>query len=265
MSSNLACLGFAHGTMSDFQKEMGAVLQFAVPLGSAGGLDVLRWEDPSGARVVFGLDADRRVVDLLPSFAGAPGVRLAECRPVGDDVVTGMVVDDEGEQTTSMAFELEQRRGLAADASWSGRAAVTAFANDVAFFADPSAFAASRWSLLDRDAEDAGPDGDRMRMAEESFLSWGAFGMEGVDPVAQARLNGTVVAADWRRNSFTGIDFLHARVSCLGFEVDLVAERAGDDLPEPGAIVATECFLSASAEGIPLNGPRARRKRWFRR
>lgn len=70
MSSDLSCVGLAAASR-ELAELVSAVLPHAVLTGHGGGVDVLRWQDPSGARLVLGV-RDRQLLDLLPSFAGAP-------------------------------------------------------------------------------------------------------------------------------------------------------------------------------------------------
>jgi hypothetical protein len=68
-------------------------------------------------------------VHLLPSFAGAPGARLADVRAVNDDVAIASVIDEFGEVSTILAVELEQRRLLDANSQpVNGEASVVALA-----------------------------------------------------------------------------------------------------------------------------------------
>lgn len=73
-----------------------------------------RWEDPSGSRLVLGIQ-DGQLVDLLPSFASHPGSQLAGVSALNPEVAAADVVDDEGETLTRMAIELDERRLLSAD------------------------------------------------------------------------------------------------------------------------------------------------------
>ncbi|OZB82145.1 hypothetical protein [Microbacterium sp. 13-71-7] len=271
MASHLSCIGFEFGDRTEFETVVGRLAARGYSLGAADGVEVVRWEDPSGARLVLGR-RQGEYVDLLPSFAGSAGVNVARCRALSDEVVLADVVDADGEQITTMAFELEQRRALVG--GWSGLAAVTAFGMETQFFADEDEFAASPKSLLD---PDDGPDepapahaveyGLRWppRMAAESFISFGGFGDH---PVAEARLNGTVLRAARRRNTETGRRFLAARVGCLGFEVDLVTEWDAAPAPVVGSIAAVGAFLVASIDSLAFDeGPRAamprRRRPWM--
>ena len=109
MASNLACIGLEMADANAFNDLVSAVLPQAAPLGPVGDIEILRWEDPSGARLIFGV-RQGSVVDFLPSLSSHSGIRLGDLAPANDDVVTAKIVDDDGEQVTSAAFELEQRR-----------------------------------------------------------------------------------------------------------------------------------------------------------
>ncbi|ARJ03884.1 hypothetical protein B5808_00515 [Cnuibacter physcomitrellae] len=261
MTSTLGCIGFDSAGRAELLTTVGRLAHSARPLGTADGVEVLRWEDPSGARLTFDRLRDR-LVAFVPSFAGRPGVLLRNCRTVGTKVVVGDVLDSAGAQMTVMGFELEQRRALATDEQWSGTAAVTGFARTAEFFDDRTAYSRSPYSLLDPATADdeVAPEHQldtvrkrTERMAAESFIPWGLFG-DGTDPSAEARLNGTVVEATLRRNTVTGTRFLSARVTCMGFEIDLVAAWDRDEPPTPGSIVAAELFLIASIDSLTFEG-----------
>jgi hypothetical protein len=239
----------------------------ATQLGTSGDVEVFRWEDPSGARLVFGVSAGS-VIDFVPSFAAQPGVNLRSLRVLNEDVIAADVVDDDGEQTTALAFELEQRRATLD--SWAGRAAMTAFAPGAEFFADEQDFAASPSSLVDPDAD---PGSERpaefrergvpwpMRMAPESFISYALFAQP-EDAQAQARMNGVVTDVQTRTNVLTGESFLVCRVRLLGSEFDLVTVLPEGVQPAPGYVVAGYVFLVASIEDLAFPKPK---RRLFRR
>ncbi len=102
------------------QQLVNTALTSAQRLGERDGITVLRWQDLSGARLVMGV-RDGKLLDLLPSFAGTPGVRLASIRAANDDVAIADVVDEQGEQLTMLALELEQRRFLSRVGPAAGR------------------------------------------------------------------------------------------------------------------------------------------------
>ena len=117
MASNLSCIGLSTSSESELSALLNVVLPQSRRLVSRDGVETYRWQDTSGARLVVGMRGSE-LVDFLPSFAGRPGVLLADCRPLNADVVTAAVVDEAGEQTTAMAFEVEQRRMIAPDQPW---------------------------------------------------------------------------------------------------------------------------------------------------
>jgi hypothetical protein len=272
VASNLSCIGFAADGAAPIEDLLRTVLPASEPVGRQDGVDVFRWEDASGARLVISL-RDGEVLDLLPSFAGRPGVRIADCHPLNADVAGAQVVDEDGEQTTAMAFELEQRRALAGRAPVAGIASVIALGHDVSVHADEAAFAASPRSLMNRYAEAEDPPARASelglpwppRMAAESFISYGVWG-EPEQAEAYARLNGTVLAAEQRRNSLTGADFHVCRVRTMDFEVDLLLDaRDHPEPPAPGQVVAATPYLVASIESLGFGTDEAPKRRWFGR
>jgi hypothetical protein len=183
-------------------------------------------------------------------------VRLSDLRVLNADVVAADVVDPEGEQVTAMAFELEQRRAFSG--TWSGRAAIVAFAPDAEFFPTEEDFAASASSLLDPDAdldEEAPPSVQDqgmpwpLRMASDSFISYALFA-DPADAEAIARVNGIVTSAELRTNDLTGDAFLACRISSLGSELDLVTVPPAGFLPRAGSVVAATAFLVASIDAL---------------
>ena len=230
MSSNLACVGLAVDDIDQLNDLVRSVLPASRILGRSGSLEVVRWEDPGGSRLVLRL-RNGQVEAFLPSFAGSVGVRLAGLVPIHEDVWAASVVDDEGEQQTSIAVEIEQH-GLFARRRAASAASLVALGNDVAVFADESAFAASDASRMGGDGEvDTEPPPlvlDRgwpwpPRMAPESFISHGVFA-EPSDAEARATLFGTVLHAETRTTLATGQTFVVARVRTIGMEVDLCLE-----------------------------------------
>lgn len=254
MSSNLGCIGLAVADHDELARLAAAVLPDAVFIGRGGRVDVLRWEDPSGARLILGL-REQEIIDLLPSFAGRPGARLANIRPSGREVVFADVIDEDGEQCTAMATELEQRRQLPDTSGLGdGLTSVVALGTDVSVHADADAFAASDASLLGSPDEAREPPAHFVergwrwppRVAAESFFSYGVFASKG-EPQAYARLAGTVVHAERRTVRQTGQGFTVARVRTTGFEVDLcMAATEHPHPPAPGSIIAGTVFLVAS-------------------
>ncbi|WP_139307184.1 hypothetical protein [Micromonospora pattaloongensis] len=257
MTSNLDCIGLGVDDHAGMDRLVSIALRGAERLGQAGGVSVLRWQDPSGARLILGVRGNE-VTDLLPSYAGEPGARLANVRAVNEDVVVADVLDEDGQQVTMLAAELEQRRLLPATGTVGGPACVVALGVDVTVWADDDAFAASDASLLG-DGDEPGEAPPHVveqgwpwppRMAAESFISYGVFG-EPEQARAYARLNGRVLRAQRKTVAVTGREFVAARVRTAGFEVDvcLPADATGE-VPRAGSVIAGTVFLVASLPGV---------------
>lgn len=252
MASNLACVGLGVESEDDLLALVNSVLPHATLLGRADGTDVVRWEDPSGVRLVVGV-SPQGVVDLLPSFAGTARLRLHGLRMVNDEVAVAAVVDDDGEQLTSMAVEVEQRRLLVADQPLDVDASIVALGNAVTVFRDSEDFERSDASLLSPESRDEEPPphvAERglkwpPRVAAESFFSYGVFQDPG-EAEASARLSGTVVAAEARQVSHTGNGIIVAHVRGPGFDVTLCLDHGEHpEVPPAGAVVAGTVFLTA--------------------
>ncbi|HEV3364819.1 MAG TPA: hypothetical protein VG795_11910 [Acidimicrobiia bacterium] len=202
MPSTLACVGLAVPDEEALGRLLNDVVPHAARLGHVDGVEVLRWDDPSGARLVLGLRGGE-VVDLLPSFADEPTARLASIEFVSEEVATAAVLDDSDEQVTAMALDLEGWRLLRrSPPEGPASASVVALGVDVAVFDDEAAFAASSASLLTPDdSGDEAPPPEYVergwtwppRMAAESFLSYGVFAPP-EEATLHARLAGTVVS-----------------------------------------------------------------------
>lgn len=258
MASNLECVGLAVADRGQFGRLVESALAGAELVGVRGGVSVYRWQDLSGARLVIATRGGE-VVDLLPSFAGAPGARLADVRAVNDDVAVAAVVDEAGEVTTMLAVELEQRRLLDGTSEpIAGEASVVALGVDVSVHADEEAFAASDASLLSPGGDSGEPPAHVVeqgmpwppRMGAESFISYGVFGPP-EQAQAYARLHGTVLEARPLTAEATRQSFIAARVRTVGFDVDLcIPATAGVDPPRAGNVVGGEVFLVASMPGL---------------
>lgn len=235
-------------------------------LGRVGGVDVRRWEDPSGARLVYDLRRGK-VTGFLPSFAAVPGARLAGIRFAADEVATAGVIDGDGEQVTGMTLELEQHLLLRTrGAPTSGRAAIVALGVDVAVFDDAAAFEGSPASLMsDKDLDPDDPPARYIelglawppRMAAESFMSYGMFAPDD-EATAHARLAGTVIESDTRTVIQTGQRFVAARVTSVGFEATVCFPAGETTLPpRPGNIIHGTVFLVGDLD-LPPTAPHRR-------
>jgi hypothetical protein len=263
VSSTLACVGLAVKNQDELQSLLERIGPRAQELGRVGRLRVLRWQDPSGARLVLGVtDAD--VPDLLPSFAGSIHARLADLRMVNDDVVVAAVVDETGEQLTSAAFEVEQRRLLLGQTVGQASAAIAALGVEVEVFDSTASFEESDASLLGGESSESEPPAEYVekgwkwppRVAANSFFSHGVFS-EGDAATAHARLSGVVRSSERRIVAETGQEFVVAVVETVGFEVTVCLEGSAHLDPIVGGVISGTVFLVASLDDVPA--PRASR------
>jgi hypothetical protein len=269
VASNLSCVGLGVADASELDSLVDRVLPRAVEIGRLGDLRVLRWEDPSGARLVLGVSSGA-LNDLLPTFAGVPRTALRGLTMANHDVAVAAVVDDTGEQLTSAAIEIEERRILPPHGSGDYRAALVALGVDVSVFASAEAFEESDASLLS--GEDSGsPPPDHFveqgwqwppRIAASSFISYGVFGDE-AHASAHARLSGIVAGAERRVVQETGQAFIAAVASTAGFDVT-VCLADGAVMPKPGGVISGTVFLTASLDGV-APAASTRRRRLLRR
>ena len=121
-------------------------------IGRRRGIEVVRLEDESGARLVVAFR--RRVFhELLPSIAGDHIIRVTGVTRLNDEVHRAQIAGEDG--SIPLALELEQGR-LIRDDPIDGMASIVAFGNDVEFFSDAQAFSRSRASLIDPEGRDDG-------------------------------------------------------------------------------------------------------------
>lgn len=213
----------------------------ATVLGETTAGAVLRWQDPSGARITFTLDPDDLIIDVVPSIDGAPGASLGRLGVLHGSIFEADVVDLYDETLTRLAMDFERYLLMDhPDGTWSPRTSITALGLDVATFASPKAFADSAASVLSGDASDPAAK----HVGHESFIPVGLFGPpEDVLPIA--RLSGTVVHATRRRNTRSRLLFDVARVRTVGMEVD-VCTPAGGRLAALGEVISGTVYLVGS-------------------
>lgn len=258
MASNLECVGLAVDGPADFRALVDELWPRAVRLESTGALQVRRFQDSSGARMVISRNAGGQLVDFVASYAGRPGVLFGAVAALNPRVAIASVVDQTGEQLTSMACELEQRHLLAGRRTpVSGAASVVAFGVGVSTHADAGAFAASDASLLLPPGEDSTKVPEHFakygwpwppRVAPESFISNGVFGPPEAAE-AYAKIAGTVLRAEKRRTDATGQTFVVARLRTAGFEVDMCLPAAeNEEPPLVGQVIAGIVSLAASMD-----------------
>ena len=270
MASNLSCVGLGVHDADELSSLVDHVLPRSVELGRVGDLRVLRWEDPSGARLVLGVTGTE-VPDLLPSFAGVPRTQLQGLKLVSDEVAIAAVVDDDGEQLTSAAIEVEERRLLPRNGAGNYRASIVALGVDVQVFATAEGFHESDASLLSGGDTGSEPPAEYFergwkwppRLAASSFISYGVFG-DAAGASAHARLSGVVTNAERRLVQETGQAFITAVVSTAGFHVT-VCLQDGMAMPAPGGVIAGTVFLAASLDGLTVPAVESKRRLFRRR
>jgi hypothetical protein len=270
MASNLSCVGLGVRDADELSSLVDRVLPRAVELGRVGGLRVLRWEDPSGARLVLGVTGTD-VPDLLPSFAGVPRTQLQGLKLVSDEVAIAAIVDDDGEQLTGAAIEVEERRLLPRNQAGNYGASIVALGVDVQVFATPEAFQESDASLLSGGDTRSEPPVEYIErgwrwpphVATSSFFSYGVFG-DAAEASAHARLSGVVAKAERRLVQETGHVFITAVVSTAGFDVTVCLED-GTVMPAPGGVISGNVFLTASLDGLKVPAVPSKRRLFRRR
>jgi hypothetical protein len=235
------------------------LLPQAQSLGRAGRTEVFRWQDPSGARLVFEVRAGA-VEGILPSYDALPGAELAELMMVDDAVAIGDVMED-GQVATRLAVEVEERRlGLGKRHAYRGPVSVVGLGVGVELFEDADVFAQSPASLLHGSEQDVPEPPPHVvefglpwppRMAAESLVSYGVWA-EPHDVDAYARLNGTVLGASTRTVELTERSFHAVRVRTAGFdcEVCLPIDRH-PELPRTGQVIGGMMFMVGSLGAVP--------------
>lgn len=260
MASNLACIGLAVSDTAELAQLFNTAMRSVHEVGVYDGVHVGRWQDDSGAALIFGWRPDE-FLEALPTYAAARGGLLSDCELIKEEIASASVVDADGEQLTSMTFQAEQYRQVQAlGRPVDGSARITALGVDVQIHHDADAFAGSPASLLrPPDPADEPPKHFRERgwswpprVAAESFIPFGSFGEPG-QASAHALLSGTVLTAKRSICALTGQPFTIASVRTVGFEADLcLAGSEHPDVPAPGNIISGTVFLSAAIDDPAL-------------
>ena len=256
MASNMACVGLDVPDVAALNALLSDIWPQTAVVAEAGGVEVRRWEDASGARSVLAM-RDGHAERFMPSFAGTPCATLRDVFALTDEVSAADVLMD-GETATRMAIELEER-DLVRGRSVAGEASIVMLGTGVEVFADEGTFMRSPASLLTPGMEPEGeppPDLARhriawpLRVAAESIMSVGLFSSSfggTATTTAEARMAGTVLTAERRTVEVTGQSFVVARVRCIGFEADLCLPAPADgSVPEPGNVIAGDVFVVGS-------------------
>lgn len=272
VASNLACVGLAVADSAELGRLLRDVVPLSRSLGIADGIEVRRWDDESGARLLFGLRGDD-VVDFVPSYAAGPTALLSSIDVGGEGVATAAVVDRAGEQLTSLAIELEEWRFLRLEPRERPVAAsVIGLGIDVSLFENEADFDASPSSLLSKEGADEPPPAHYVergwkwppRVGPESFISYGVFGT-GPPRKPHARLAGTVLEAEVRTVTQTSQSFVWTRVRTVGFEAHVCFPSREPTPPRIGSILHGTVYLVGSVVDASLDPGPGQRSRWFRR
>lgn len=255
MPTNFDCVGFRVESGEELYELAKRLLPNSEHLGRGSrGLDAYRWQDSSGARLVF--DVKRNTVrNALPSFAGGSATQVRYVTRLNDDTSGADVVDDAGETVTRLAVDVEQR-ALLPGANVRGTAFLVGLVGHIETFPDAETFANAPASLLG-DPNDAGPPPDHFveqgwlwppRMGAESFVSQGMFvpAREAARPIAS--LNGVVLDADQRVNSLTGLTFVRSRVRTAGFEADVCWPTGESEVPNAGQVLSATVYMVGSLD-----------------
>lgn len=175
------------------------------------------------------------IVGVTPFFAGAgriPIRAVAIKRRPADNAFEGAIFaevepgDELHDCTTVALFDVVDFACLATRVTpFNAEAQVTAFAHDIAVFADAEAFEAAQ-------------DGQEVRFGSKSFFASGLFmpaedgddqpvfhdpDQPGFNAPSRAFLSGEVIRSEIRTNPVTGQEFCWALVETLGGTVDVVA------------------------------------------
>jgi hypothetical protein len=260
LSSDLACVGLAANSKEEFDALIAEVGPRSTQLGARNGVSIARWQDSSGSRLTFRI-RNGSAVAFVPSIAGTPGVRFGPLTRLTDDVWSAAAVDENGEQWTSMAVDLEEGGVVSEGYRSTTAATLVALGRSVTVHRDEAAFSYADDSLLDPSGERSEPPPHFVergwswpqRMAPESFISDGVFATSG-EAEATARLYGIVLRADGRVNQLTGQAFVVARVRCLGMEVDVCLAGADHTVPEAGSVLGGTVYLVASLGPAVFDG-----------
>ena len=273
MASNWACVGLPLTTGDELGALLEAVMPTARQVDSVNGVDVYRWQDDSGARLVVYVE-DGAIVDVLPSFAATGTTRVGDVVARSGEIVSAAILDDDGEQLTAAAFRLEQRPMLANRTIDAAAAHFVFLCGSVTVHADDAAFAASPASLLVPGAEDDDPPPENvvesglkrpLRFGSDSFISYGVFG-DPADAPPVARFGALVRSAERRTNTALGQSFVVAAANIVGIEATLcLSGQEFPDVPVPGQVIAGEAYLVASISDLESPPRSAPRRRLWRR
>lgn len=258
MTNRLACIGIHVADAESFGTTVEGLLAEGATEQGPGASALTTWLDPSGAAVVASLGPGGDVECVMPTFFGTSTLPVVPRRLAKDascsycDPLVVDVVDAEGELLLPMAVQIDDlaltRPRIPTDQR--ARMAVTAFAEELAVFANPEAF-------------DAWQADHPVRYAAEAAVPIGLFDGDG-DEVPEVLLTGVVLDAELRVNDGTGEVFTWLSVRSLPGVLDVVTPvGANEDHPPPGAVVHGSVWMVGRLTGGLLPGPSPRPRRRF--
>ena len=195
--STFAAIGMDAVDERQFVQWVSRILPATEKIGTFVGRDVLRWQDSSGARVLFERDGGR-IMRVLASFDGQDTASLGDVSrmprgalPLG----SAMVLDGAGDGLFVLVADVEQRillRGSLRIAD----ARVMGLTERFDIFTDEREFERSDASLLfPNETYERDVDEPPLRVGVQSLISSAIFG--GGGPRVQATVHGIVL--DWER------------------------------------------------------------------
>lgn len=254
MSSNLACLGMAVASPDELDDLVERITsRDGEPVAESAGVQTFRWEDPSGARMVYDVVAGQPLI--LPSYATSTSFEYIDVHVPNTQVALVTVVGPDGSNLTGVGAELEQRRHLTTYRA-QGRIDLVALGIDVQLHADEAAFLDSPASLMVAEDEqtDGPPEGLDAemewppRMAAKSFFAHSGFS-DPHEATPHAILSGIVLEAREVTHKLTGQRFLVVKTLTVFGEVDICLAAADHELPQPGQVLAGTVYLVGSLHG----------------
>lgn len=182
------------------------------------------WDMGAGEELWAQVDGDGSLIGLNPHFRGLGRMELRLERVVtraSDSPLDGAFYgwaapsdDAEAQGAYPLVFDVPDMLAWGElDLPATRTVQISAFAHDIAAFADDAAYRAAQ--------------GSQALMAEESFIPAGLFSMEGepdAAPRSDAVFSGHVLSTQVLTNAQTGAEFVWAHVRTYGGTVDVVVD-----------------------------------------
>lgn len=233
MPSHFSTIGVAVRSNDEFADYAIRTVEQGRTLDTPGG-SYMVWDMGEGVELWAQVDADNSLIGLNPHFRGLGRMEVRLDRAVvrsSDSPLDGAYYgwaepsdDAEAQGAYPLVFDVPDMAAwgaLALPATYIVQ--ISAFAHDIATFADDEAYRASQ--------------GSEALMAAESFIPSGLFVIDGESdavPQSEAVFSGHVLATQVLTNAQTGEQFAWAHVQTYGGTVDVVVDLAL--LPQPMAV-----------------------------